>query len=195
MTLEEEFVTEPEVDPADQRAMLCEKLSKKNPRLYSMIENKLNDIPMDLLDALANKKHVQIQELVENGIPLNRHQQREVALSSLYQHFLVGKDIRRSVYDNMFGSNQIDGYLYSLTMGTVENAEAFKALMAPMLRSDWGWDRLPLIVQCILLMSAQEILENETEKSVVINEALTLLHQYHDDSMKPVVNAVLDQLQ
>ena len=57
---------------------------------------------------------------------MNRHEQRVVAMQSVYQHLLLGKDIRKCVFDVMKGSNDIDGYLYSLTMGTVENKEAFE---------------------------------------------------------------------
>ena len=57
---------------------------------------------------------------------MNRHEQRVVAMQSVYQHLLLGKDIRKCVFDVMKGSNDIDGYLYSLTMGTIENKEAFE---------------------------------------------------------------------
>ena len=51
---------------------------------------------------------------------MNRHEQRVVAMQSVYQHLLLGKDIRKCVFDVMKGSNDIDGYLYSLTIGTVK---------------------------------------------------------------------------
>ena len=50
---------------------------------------------------------------------MNRHEQRVVAMQSVYQHLLLGKDIRKCVFDVMKGSNDIDVYLYSLTMGTI----------------------------------------------------------------------------
>jgi transcription antitermination protein NusB len=56
---------------------------------------------------------------------MNRHEQRVIAMQSVYQHLLLGKDIRKCVFDVMKGSNDIDGYLYSLTIGTIENKEAF----------------------------------------------------------------------
>ena len=55
---------------------------------------------------------------------MNRHEQRVVAMQSVYQHLLLGKDIRKCVFDVMKGSNDIDGYLYSLTIGTIENKES-----------------------------------------------------------------------
>ena len=52
----------------------------------------------------------------------------------------------------MKGSNDIDGYLYSLTMGTVENKEAFEQKINELLRDDWDFDRLSMLEQAILLI-------------------------------------------
>ena len=49
---------------------------------------------------------------------MNRHKMREVAMTSLYQHLLLGKDIRECVYENC-DSNDIDPFLYTITMDTV----------------------------------------------------------------------------
>ena len=88
---------------------------------------------------------------------MNRHEQRVVAMQSVYQHLLLGKDIRKCVFDVMKGSNDIDGYLYSLTMGTIENKEAFEQKINELLRDDWDFDRLSMLEQAILLISFQEI--------------------------------------
>ena len=39
---------------------------------------------------------------------MNRHEQRVVAMQSVYQHLLLGKDIRKCVFDVMKGSNDIE---------------------------------------------------------------------------------------
>ena len=88
----------------------------------------------------------------------------------------------------------IDGYLYSLTMGTVENKEAFEQKINELLRDDWDFDRLSMLEQAILLISFQEILANDTPKAVVINEAITLAKKYCDDNSYKLLNGVLDQL-
>ena len=41
---------------------------------------------------------------------MNRHKMREVAMTSLYQHLLLGKDIRECLYVNC-DSNDIDPFL------------------------------------------------------------------------------------
>ena len=124
---------------------------------------------------------------------MNRHEQRVVAMQSVYQHLLLGKDIRKCVFDVMKGSNDIDGYLYSLTMGTVETKK-LSTKINELLRDDWDFDRLSMLEQAILLISFQEILANDTPKAVVINEAITLAKKYCDDNSYKLLNGVLDQL-
>ena len=88
---------------------------------------------------------------------MNRHEQRVVAMQSVYQHLLLGKDIRKCVFDVMKGSNDIDGYLYSLTIGTVENKEAFEQKINELLRDDWDFDRLSMLEQAILLSISEKM--------------------------------------
>ncbi len=125
---------------------------------------------------------------------MNRHQQRIVAIQSLYQHLLLNKDIRKSVFDVMNGSNEIDGYLYSITIGTAENKYTYIQKINEYLRKDWDFNRLSVIEQAILLMGFQEILVNETPKTVVINEAVNLSKKYCDDDSYKLINGVLDRL-
>ncbi len=63
-----------------------------------------------------------------------------------------------------------------------------------MLRKDWDFNRLSVLEQAILLMGCQEILVNETPKSVVIDEAVRLAKKYCDDDSYKLINGVLDQL-
>lgn len=125
---------------------------------------------------------------------MNRHEQRIIAMQSMYQHLLLNKDIRKCVYDCMEGCNEIDGYLYSLTIGTASNLEAYKIRINSYLRQDWSFERLSILEQAILLISFQEILANETPKAVVINEAITLAKKYCDDDSYKLLNGVIDQL-
>ncbi|UNT97375.1 transcription antitermination factor NusB [Allobaculum mucilyticum] len=132
--------------------------------------------------------------MLKYRIPFNRHQMREIALEAIYQNLLLGKDIRRALYDVLDGSNEVNGYLYSLAVGTIENKDEYIELLSKKLRSDWTFERLPLLEQAILLMSTQEILENGTPKAAVINEAITLTKEYCDAESPKLINAILDSL-
>ncbi len=168
--------------------------NRLSPFIYDAIKDRLDTIPVHLQEALVQKIRLPRRAMIDFQIPFNRHQQREIALEALYQHLLLDKDIRKSLYDALLGSNAVDGYLYSLTVGTVENEDHYKEILAPYLREDWEFDRLSLLEQAILLMSCQEILENETPKSVAINEAVTLAKEYCDDPSPKLINGILDNL-
>ncbi len=124
---------------------------------------------------------------------LNRHKMRILAMKCVYQHLLLGKDIRKCVFEATKSYN-IDGYLYELTIGTVEHEKQYIEKIQPILRKDWSFDRLSLIEQAILLVSAQEILALDTPKPVVINEAITIAKKYCDDDSYKMINGILDQL-
>lgn len=125
---------------------------------------------------------------------MKRHEQREIALNSLYQHLLLNKDIRKCVYEAMYGTNEIDGYLYSITVDTVAHEYNYIQTINHILRKDWTFNRLSVLEQAILLMACQEILVNQTPKAVVIDEAVGLAKKYCDDDSYKLINGVLDRL-
>ena len=125
---------------------------------------------------------------------MKRHEQREIALNSLYQHLLLNKDIQKCVYEAMHGTNEIDGYLYSITVDTVAHEYNYIQTINHILRKDWTFNRLSVLEQAILLMACQEILVNQTPKAVVIDEAVGLAKKYCDDDSYKLINGVLDRL-
>ncbi|MBM6830902.1 transcription antitermination factor NusB [Faecalicoccus acidiformans] len=125
---------------------------------------------------------------------MNRHEQRVIAMKSIYQNLLLGKDIRRAVYDLTQGQNEVDEFLYALTIELIENKDAYIMQINQSLREDWTFDRLSLLEQSILLISYQELKQVKTARAVVINEAITLAKEYCDDSSYKLINGVLDRL-
>ncbi|MBB5185322.1 N utilization substance protein B [Faecalicoccus acidiformans] len=125
---------------------------------------------------------------------MNRHEQRVIAMKSIYQNLLLGKDIRRAVYDLTQGQNEVDEFLYALTIELIDNKDAYIMQINQSLREDWTFDRLSLLEQSILLISYQELKQVKTARAVVINEAITLAKEYCDDSSYKLINGVLDRL-
>ena len=125
---------------------------------------------------------------------MNRHEQREIAMKSIYQNLLLGKDIRRAVYDLTQGQNEVDEFLYTLTIDLMQNKDAYIEQINQNLRDDWSFDRLSLLEQSILLIACQELKQVQTARAVVINEAVTLAKKYCDDSSYKLINGVLDRL-
>ena len=125
---------------------------------------------------------------------MNRHEMRVLAMQCVYQHLLLKKDIRKCLFDALEGQNEVDGYLYSLTITTCAHEDEYIQKVSEFLRDDWTFDRLSLVEQAILLISCQEILDNETSKPIVINEAVTLAKAYCDENSYKMINGVLDRL-
>ena len=116
-------------------------------------------------------------------------------MEAVYQSLLLDKDIRKALYDVMLQSNEADGYLIALATGAIENEDKYEEMFQANMRSDWEFERLSLLEQAILLISAQDILENGTPKAVAINEAVTLAKEYCDESAPKLINGLLDHLQ
>ena len=102
----------------------------------------------------------------------SRHKLRELAMTSLYQHFLLQKDIKECVYDNS-ETNEIDPFLYTVTIDAI---------------------RLGFVEQAILMMAACELDLETAPKAIVIDEAVTLAKKYCDDETYRLINGVLDRL-
>lgn len=59
--------------------------------------------------------------------------------------------------------------------------------------SDWDITRLEATGASILRMALYELIYTETPRIVVINEAIELAKKYSDDSVRKMINAVLDK--
>ncbi len=59
--------------------------------------------------------------------------------------------------------------------------------------SSWKIDRLDKTGAAILRMSLYELIYTDTPNVVVINEAVELAKKYSDDSVRKMINAVLDK--
>lgn len=164
------------------------------PYLFESVKKRLDKLPYPVLEALATRRPLSRKAMIDFQIPFNRHQMRLIAVEALYQHLLLDKDIKKVMRDVMRGANEIDGYLYSLTVGAADNEETYRELISSRLRSDWTFDRISLLEQAILLMGCQEILANQTPKAIVINEAVNLAKAYCDETAPKLVNGVLDTL-
>ena len=118
---------------------------------------------------------------------MNRHEQRVIALETIYQNLLLKKDIRKALFECTHGQNEIDPFLYTLTIDLMDKKTAYR-------KDDWTFDRLSLLEQTILLMAYQEFYVIQTPKAVVIDEAINLAKAYCDDSSYKLINGILDQL-
>ncbi|MEG0520367.1 MAG: transcription antitermination factor NusB [Erysipelotrichaceae bacterium] len=124
---------------------------------------------------------------------MNRHQLREVAMTCLYQHLLLNKDIKQVVFDNS-EANEVDPFLYTITIDAVTYKDIYIEKLNKALKKDWQFDRLGFVEQAILLLACCELDLETTQKPIIIDEAITLTKKYCDEETYKLVNGVLDQL-
>ena len=123
----------------------------------------------------------------------SRHKLREIGMTSLYQSFLLNKDIRQSVYDNN-DSNEVDPFLYTITIDAMKYRDVYIAKINQSLRDDWTFERLGYVEQAILIMACCELDLEVSPRAIVIDEAITLAKKYCDEETYKLINGVLDHL-
>lgn len=124
----------------------------------------------------------------------SRSELREKIMVILYQidiynerkiPYVVDEVIKENVeIDNEFVKNMVYGVItYECELDSIANG----------LMNDWTIDRLDKSGASIMRMALYELKYMDTPEVVVINEAVELAKKYCDDSVKNMINAVLDK--
>ena len=123
----------------------------------------------------------------------SRHELREMGMRSLYQSFLLNKDIKQCVYDNC-GTNEIDSFLYTITIDAMKYKDIYIEKINHSLTQDWEFKRLGYVEQAILILACGELDLDGSPRAIVIDEAVTLAKKYCDEETYKLINGVLDHL-
>lgn len=123
----------------------------------------------------------------------SRHELREMGMRSLYQSFLLNKDIKQCVYDNC-GINEIDSFLYTITIDAMKYKDIYIEKINHSLTQDWEFKRLGYVEQAILILACCELDLDVSPRAIVIDEAVTLAKKYCDEETYKLINGVLDHL-
>ncbi len=120
-----------------------------------------------------------------------RHELREMGMRSLYQSFLLNKDIKQCVYDNC-ETNKIDPFLYTITIDAMKYKDIYIEKINQSLNDEWEFKRLGYVEQAILIIACCELDLDVSPKAIVIDEAVTLAKKYCDEETYKLINGVLD---
>lgn len=125
-----------------------------------------------------------------------RHQARTAVVGLLYAYDLGNTQI--SVFtDDILEEDKIRNkqreFSHTLFNGTIENLETIDAEIQKHLRG-WNYNSIGKVEKSILRLAAFEILIQETDKRIIINEAIELAKALADDKSPRFINAVLDAL-
>ncbi|MEG0909129.1 MAG: transcription antitermination factor NusB [Bacilli bacterium] len=124
-----------------------------------------------------------------------RSELREIIMVILYQIDIykdqkIDFDLEDIIRKNVEVDNE---FVKDIVFGVVTYKDEIDTL-ANSLMKDWSIDRLDKTGTSILRMAIYEIKYTDTPEIVVINEAIELAKKYSDDSVKNIINAVLDRM-
>lgn len=121
-----------------------------------------------------------------------RSELREKIMIILYQWDLFKGKV--SIDEIIKGNLEIENdFVKDVVYGVVTHQSEIDEL-ANKFMTDWSIDRLDKTGAAILRMGVFEIKYTDTPEIVVINEAIELAKKYSDDSVRKIINAVLDKV-
>ncbi len=120
-----------------------------------------------------------------------RSELREKCMIILYQYYLLDKpNIEYLLKDNLDIENE---YVKDIVYGVIKNINELDILANKYIK-DWTIDRLDKTGAAILRIALYELKYTDTPEIVVINEAIELAKKYSDESVRKIINAVLDKI-
>lgn len=126
---------------------------------------------------------------------LNRSELRKKAMTILYQIHVYRKnkmeyDVDSIIKDVMEIDNE---FVKELVYGVLTYENEIIDIANKHLE-DWTIDRLGNTDQAILKLGIYELLYTKTPEVVCINEAIELAKLYSDDSVRKMINGVMDKV-
>ncbi|NPA60711.1 MAG: transcription antitermination factor NusB [Epsilonproteobacteria bacterium] len=126
-----------------------------------------------------------------------RHQARRAVIGLLYAHDLGNSNISK-FSDEILEEDKIRNrqreFSKRLFNGTIKNLETIDSEIVKYLNEDWGYDSIGKVEKAILRLGTYEIVIEQTDRRIVINEAIELAKELADDKAPKFINAVLDNL-
>ncbi len=126
---------------------------------------------------------------------IKRSELREKVMTILYQISLYTQNKIDFDVDSLIKENvEIDNeFVKELVYGIITHKDEIDTIANEHL-NNWTIDRLDSMGKEILRMGIYEMKYTDTPDLVAINEALELAKKFSDDSVRKMINAVLDKL-
>lgn len=125
----------------------------------------------------------------------NRSKLREKAMVILYQVDIckeqkMNYDLEKMIKANLDVDNE---FVKDLVYGVTTYKDSLDEI-ANSHMENWSIDRIDKTGAAILRIALYELKYTETPEIVVINEAVELAKKFSDDSVRKIINAVLDKV-
>ena len=124
-----------------------------------------------------------------------RSELREKCMIILYQYDIynnakIDEEIDEIIAENIDIDNE---FVKDIVYGVVTHKNEIDELANKYMK-DWDIERLDKTGASILRMAIYELKYTDTPEIVAINEAIELAKKYSDDSVRKIINAVLDKI-
>ena len=126
---------------------------------------------------------------------LNRSELRKKLMTILYQISVYSSNnMKYDVNDVIKDVMEVDNeFVKEVVYGVITYEKEINSLANNYL-DDWTIDRLGNTDKAILQMAIYELMYTDTPDIVCINEAIELAKIYSDDSVRKMINGVLDKI-
>lgn len=121
---------------------------------------------------------------------------RTAVISILFAHDSGNENAlknRDAVYEENKIKNKQREFANELLDGVVANLEKIDTVIEAKLK-DWDYDRIGKVDKAILRLGAYEMLYNDTDRAVIINEALNIAKLLCADESIKFINGLLDKI-
>ena len=118
---------------------------------------------------------------------MNRHEQREKAMITVYQYLLVARDpneLIENVYE--MKPEEIDPYFLMLIRTAIANIERYAGYISNVLKEGWTFDRLGYIEKAILLNGCAEFDMKKTEAAKMLDSACKKVPELREKALKDI---------
>lgn len=128
-------------------------------------------------------------------MPYKRSELREKIMTILYQIDMYQKNNYNYSKDSVIKENIAisNEFVNEIVNGVLEHSDDLNKIANKYLK-DWTIERLDNLGATILRMAIYEIKFTDTPDIVVINEAVELAKKYSDESVRKMINAVLEKI-
>jgi len=118
----------------------------------------------------------------------------EAATGSVIDEF-IGHRLGQADVEASRGANANETLFKELVRGLEIRSDEVKGLIEPLLANGWAFDRLDVLLRCILRLGTFEMLSRvEIPAKVIIGEYVDLADAFFSQSEPGVVNGILDRV-
>ena len=124
-----------------------------------------------------------------------RSELRKIIMVILYQIDIYReKGVKYNVDDVISTNIEVDNeFVKDMVYGVITYKDELDKIANKYMK-DWPIERIDKTGAAILRMALYELKYTDTPEIVVINEAIELAKKYSDDSVRKIINAVLDKV-